>query len=75
MVDELNDLTGKVGWITQNYCDVRSVEGNNRIKMWQRRNGMKADAIRDKIEEWENSRKISHHIAQCLIGILIYAMD
>ena len=69
LVAELNAVEGVSGWITSSYCDV--IANGGVVRMWQPKNGRKADAIRDRIEELD----VSHHIKMCLIGILILAMD
>lgn len=76
-IAELNALPGKNGWITQNYCDKRGAS-NGIIRVWQPMNGARADAIRDKIEEW-SLMSSSAHITQwekdTLITSLIIALD
>lgn len=68
-IDLLNNIEPIEDWITKNYCDV--IADNNIIRVWQRKNGMKADAIRNEIEklklkDWEKST---------LITSLIFALD
>lgn len=70
----LNALDGCDDWITKNYCDVITPSGGV-VKVWKPKNGRKADAIRNKIDEWEKSGEISHHIAMSLVAILIVALD
>lgn len=59
IIEELNKISPKSGWITENYCDVSSkVDSNFNIKVWTPENGKKADAARDYIEglslkKWE----------------------
>lgn len=71
-IDDLNNLEGVTGWITEHYCDVLSKDGNEGvIRVWQSKNGKKADSIREHIETlslepWE---KIT------LITSLIFALD
>lgn len=65
-IDIANSLSGKEGWLYENYCD-----NKNNVKVWQKKNGMKADAIRDwidtlSLEEWEKDT---------LITSLIIALD
>lgn len=69
IIKELNELKGVEGWLTNHYCDVKS--NGNIVRVWQRKNGMRADAIRNKIEElnileWEKDT---------LITSLIMALD
>jgi adenine-specific DNA-methyltransferase len=51
----LNALPGKEGWITRNYCDVKGDKGGT-VRVWQAKNGKRADAIRDQIESWWNDQ-------------------
>lgn len=70
LVISLNQLEGSSDWITQNYCDVVAATGGV-VRVWKPKNGMKADAIRNKIESWD----ISHPMKMRLIALLILAMD
>lgn len=74
LVAELNTVSPKIGWITTNYCDVSGATGGL-VRMWKPENGQKADGIRDKIAEWEESGHISHHEAMILVASLIFALD
>lgn len=72
VIDELNSLKGYDGWLTTNYCDVLSKDGNeNVVRVWQAKNGRRADAIRDTIEELE----VEHWVKMTLITSLIFALD
>jgi len=73
-IDQLNALPGVDGWITKNYCDVRA-EGNGLVRVWQVKNGRRADAIRDKIEEWSDSGELAQWEIDTLITSLIIALD
>jgi adenine-specific DNA-methyltransferase len=73
-VNELNALTGINGWITQNYCDVRAA-GDGLVRVWQAKNGRRADAIRDKIEEWSDAGELEQWEIETLITTLILALD
>ena len=77
LVDVLNSLPGEPDWITTHYCDVAPVEHPDAapIRMWSPKNGAKADAIRNKIEEWYKHGDITHVIYNSLIAILIFALD
>jgi adenine-specific DNA-methyltransferase len=70
LVHSLNELEGSSDWITQNYCDVVASMGGI-IRVWKPKNGMKADAIRNKIEEWN----ISHPMKMRLVALLLLALD
>jgi adenine-specific DNA-methyltransferase len=69
-IDELNSLEPVEDWITNNYCDVKGKDGGV-VKVWQPKNGAKADAIRDKIEEYN----LEHWEKMTLITSLIFALD
>lgn len=73
-IDTLNGLTGIDGWITTNYCDVLG-DNNGIVRVWQPKNGKKADAIRDQIEAWYLSKQIQGWEANVLITSLILALD
>ena len=73
-IQELNSLEGVSDWITQNYCDVVTSTGGV-VKVWKPKNGMKADAIRNRIAEWESSGEITRYMALCLTAVLILALD
>lgn len=69
LVDHFNAIKGHPGWLTDSYCDV--IASGNVVRVWQPKNGMRADAIRDKIESldlevWERDT---------LITSLIMALD
>jgi adenine-specific DNA-methyltransferase len=73
-LDFLNNLEGKEGWITKNYCDAKGEDGAI-VRVWQPKNGKKADAIRDQIEQWFNEKQISQWEKDTLITSLIVALD
>lgn len=73
-VERLNALPGQSDWITKNYCDVQTKDGGL-VKVWQPKNGMKADAIRNQIQQWESTEEITHHTAMSLTALLILALD
>lgn len=73
-VDELNALEGKDGWITESYCDVEATDGGI-VRVWKPKNGRRADAIRDTIEEWLTTERIDRLTSLRLIALLILAMD
>jgi adenine-specific DNA-methyltransferase len=74
LITSLQDLQPRTGWITRNYCDVSGSTGGL-VRMWTPANGRKADAIRDKIAEWEASQQINRHEAMILVCCLIFALD
>lgn len=71
-IDELNEVTPKADWLTNHYCDVAAqADASVNIKVWKRKNGMKADAIREHIE----TLKIKKWEKMYLISCLIFALD
>ena len=62
-------------WITKNYGDSKSSCGTKNVRVWKPDNTKKADAIRNKIEEWVNKKEITESVGKKLIAILILAMD
>jgi adenine-specific DNA-methyltransferase len=68
LIDHLNALPGKHGWFTEHYGgDVKSRNGLK--KPWQRHNTLKLDAIREEIDQLDNSEKA------VALTSLILAMD
>ena len=74
VIEKLNKIKPKSGWITQNYCDVKSEDGTV-VRVWQPKNGMKADAIRDEIEKQFKQGKINDQEKSTLVTSLIFALD
>jgi adenine-specific DNA-methyltransferase len=74
LVAELNTLEGVEDWITRSYCDVLGAEGGI-VRVWKPKNGKKADAIRNKIAEWETNGRVDRSTALRLIAVLILALD
>jgi len=73
-INTLNALEGKAGWLTNSYCDVVA-EKDGVVRVWQPKNGRKADAIRDQIEKWELDGDIQSWEAKTLTTSLIIALD
>lgn len=73
-IDALNALPGTEGWLTKNYCDAKG-QDNAIVRVWQPKNGKRADAIRDQIESWWISKEISDWEKQTLVTSLILALD
>lgn len=69
-IDELNNLTPKPDWISKNYCEAKNKD-DEVVKVWQPKNGAKADAIRNRIEEYN----LKHWEKMTLITSLIFALD
>lgn len=70
-IDELNSLKGYEGWLTTNYCDAPAKNSDKVIRVWKPKNGMKADAIRDKIETYD----LKDWEKKTLITSLIFALE
>lgn len=73
-IDVLNKIEGVEGWLTKNYCDVKGKE-DSIVRVWQPKNGKKADAIRDQIEAWWLSGEVSDWEKDTLVTSLILALD
>lgn len=74
LVEKLNGLTGHDGWLTKNYCDSRG-EKDSIVRVWQAKNGRRADSIRDQIDLWFGADKISAWEKDTLVTSLILALD
>lgn len=73
-IKELNTLSGHRGWLTKNYCDT-SGASDGIVRVWQPKNGRRADSIREQIELWHLSSRISQWEKDTLITSLILALD
>jgi len=69
-IDEMNNLEGVEGWLTQNYCDSIADKGGI-VRVWKPKNGRVADAMRDYLETLDISGKEK----MCLINSLIFSLD
>ncbi len=70
-IDKLNNLAlVDNGFIYQNYC----LGGSNR-QYFSNENGKKIDAIRQKIEKWQKSRKINSNLYYFLLASLLESAD
>jgi adenine-specific DNA-methyltransferase len=74
LLEELTTLEPRSGWITSTYCDVVAADGGI-VKMWKPENGRRADAIRDRIHDWETTGYCSAHEAMILVTCLVFALD
>lgn len=74
LIQKLNAIKPKAGWLTRNYCDVESDDGTV-VRVWQPKNGMKADAIRDEIDKLYNHGRINDQEKATLTTSLIFALD
>jgi adenine-specific DNA-methyltransferase len=75
LLQTLQDISGTTDWLTNNYCDVSGGSSAKRVRMWKPVNGKKADAIRNTIANWEQTKYINHHEAMILTACLIFALD
>ena len=77
----LQELQSKVAtaelapsWITENYCDVSGTKGGI-VRMWKPKNGLRADFIRNSIEDMLSAGEINQHESMILTTCLIFALD
>ena len=77
--EELDKLTvpslSEGDWITKYYSGLSSGTSSIKSCVWKPHNTTKADMIRNKIEEWVTTKKITKSIAKKLVAVLIMAMD
>ncbi|MEX0997229.1 MAG: DNA adenine methylase [Flavobacteriaceae bacterium] len=70
-IEKLNALTGKKGFIYENYS-----EGGSAGRLYfSEQNGQKIDAIRTEIEQWRTNKKISEGLYYFLLASLIESAD
>lgn len=75
VIDELNDLSPVEGWITRHLCpddDVTYDVERDRM-FYMRKNGMRIDAIRERIAEWDESGALTEQQRACLLAPLLYS--
>jgi adenine-specific DNA-methyltransferase len=74
VIHALNDLPPVEGWITQHLCPTDDIEYDIlRDRMfYMRKNGMRFDAVRQKIAEWESAGMIDLDQRAALLGPLLY---
>jgi adenine-specific DNA-methyltransferase len=70
-IRELNDLKGRQGPFFENYC----AAGNAQRNYFSKENGMKIQAIRERIADWRRTKQISALQERWLIACLIEAAD
>lgn len=70
-IDELNELQGNEGFFYHQYCE----GGDEKRLYFSKENGQKIQAIRDKIDEWKNGKKITDVDHFHLLAILLKAAD
>jgi len=71
----LSNLKGKKGFIYKNYCLDGTKNGKEQRQYFSDENGMKCDAIRQKIEDWKNLKLISNDEYYFLIASLLESID
>ncbi|MGD9629151.1 MAG: DNA adenine methylase [Pyrinomonadaceae bacterium] len=71
LLNDLNYLPGKRGFIFQNYC----AGGGTGRQYFSDENGRRIDAIRQKIEEWRSSNEIGEGMYYFLLTSLLEAAD
>jgi len=73
-IDRLNRLPAKVGWVTEHLCprdDERYDIEIDRM-FYMRKNGMRIDAMRERIAHWKSDGRISELEEACLLAPLVY---
>lgn len=71
----LSDINGKKGFIYNNYCIGGTKNKNKERQYFSDENGMKCDAIRQKIENWKINNLISDDEYYFLITSLVESID
>ncbi|MFA6257358.1 MAG: DNA adenine methylase [Candidatus Paceibacterota bacterium] len=71
----LSEIKGKKGFIYKNYCLGGTKEGREGRLYFSDENGMKCDAIRQKIEEWKEEKLISDNEYYFLVTSLLESID
>lgn len=73
-IDELNRLPDVEGWVTTHLCptdDERIHPDRDRL-FYMRKNGLRIDAIREKIAAWERAGDLTPQQRDCLLAPLLY---
>jgi len=71
----LSDIRGKKGFIYKNYCVGQTKNISKARQYFSDDNGMRCDAIRQRIEKWKNENLISNDEYYFLITSLIESID
>lgn len=73
----LNSLEGVHGYISENYCpwDDKNPDIKRERMFFTHKNGMKIDAMREKIFEWEKTEKINLSEKSILLSSFIYSVS
>jgi adenine-specific DNA-methyltransferase len=74
VLSELNSLPPEEGWITHHLCPANdAAPDTSRDRMfYMRKNGMRLDAIRNRIAAWSTAGDLSDLQAAALLGPLLY---
>ena len=73
--DNLSNLKGRKEFIYKNYCLGGTKDKKEQRQYFSDENGMKCDAIRQKIENWKNKNLISDEEYYFLITSLVESID
>lgn len=73
--DYLSNLKGKKGYICQNYCLSGTQNKEVQRQYFSNENGMRCDAIRQKIENWKKQKLINKDEYYFLLTSLIESID
>jgi len=73
--DYLSNLKGKKGFIYKNYCLSGTKGKKEQRQYFSDENGMRCDAIRQKIKNWKEENKISNDEYYFLITSLVKSID
>lgn len=75
VIQQLNDLPPIEDWVTQHLCpqDDINYDTNTERMFYMRKNGMRIDAIRHQIEEWDSKGQLTSIQKACLLAPLLYS--
>lgn len=74
VIEELNRLPGFEGWVTTHLCpgDDEAIDSDRDRLFYMRKNGMRIDAIRGRIADWERAGDVTPGQRDCLLAPLLY---
>lgn len=75
VLDYLNNLKGKRGFIYDNYCLGGTQDKPEHRLYFSDENGMKCDSIRQQVEKWKNNKIINENEYYFLLASLIESID
>ena len=73
--DYLSSIKGEKGFIYNNYCSGGTKHQEHERQYFSDENGMRCDAIRMKIEEWKEEKKLIDNEYYFLLATLLEAID